>query len=128
MTDTTLLVADHESVPAGEVQRGTLGRPRRDGGEPRPISREQARRLVEQAREEGLEITGQSGLLQQMMKSALEAALADDLTDHLGYEPGDRAGRGPGNSRNGTTSKTVLTEPGPSSSRRRGTARAASSH
>jgi len=34
------------------------------------------------------------------------------LTEHLGYERGDPAGRGSGNSRNGTSSKTVLTEDG----------------
>src|SRR5512142_138390 len=48
-----------------------------------------------------------------MMKSVLEAALAEELTDHLGYEPGDPAGRGSGNSRNGTTPKTLLTDVGP---------------
>ncbi len=48
-----------------------------------------------------------------MMKSVLEAALAEELTDHLGYEPGDPAGRGSGNSRNGRTPKTLLTESGP---------------
>ena len=36
----------------------------------------------------------------------LEAALAEELIDHLGYAHGDPAGRGSGNSRNGTTSKT----------------------
>lgn len=35
-----------------------------------------------------------------------------DLSDHLGYEPHDPAGRGSGNSRNGTSSKTVLTDLG----------------
>ena len=77
------------------------------------ISEEMARRLVREAREEGLEITGESGLLASMMKSVLEAALNEELTDHLGYEHGDPVGRGSGNSRNGTTSKTVLTESGP---------------
>jgi putative transposase len=48
-----------------------------------------------------------------MMKSVLEAALGEELTDHLGYEPGDPAGRGGGNSRNGSMPKTVLTEAGP---------------
>jgi putative transposase len=47
------------------------------------------------------------------MKSVLEAALAEELTDHLGYEPGDPAGRGSGNSRNGSMPETVLTEAGP---------------
>jgi hypothetical protein len=40
------------------------------------------------------------------------SALGAELTDHLGYEKGDPAGRGKGNSRNGTSSKTVLTEDG----------------
>jgi putative transposase len=92
---------------------GRIGRPRRDAGEPRLVSQEMARRLVEQARAEGVEVTGDAGLLQQMMKSVLEAALNEELTDHLGYEPGDPSGRGSGNSRNGTTSKTLLTESGP---------------
>ena len=34
------------------------------------------------------------------------------MTGHLGYERGDPAGRGSGNSRNGTTPKTVATEVG----------------
>jgi len=90
-----------------------LGRPKKDAGEPRLISPELAARLLAEAREEGLEVTGTSGLLGQMMKAVLEAALAEELTDHLGYEPGDPAGRGSGNSRNGTTPKRLLTESGP---------------
>ena len=114
MADNMLLVSDDESVPAGEQNpRGRIGRPRRDADEPRLISHEQARRLLEQAREEGVDVTGPSGLLQQMMKSVLEVALSEELTDHLGYEPGDPAGRGSGNSRNGTTSKTLMTDVGP---------------
>jgi putative transposase len=113
MTETaTQGVVEDGSVPA-DLPRGRIGRPRKDAGEPRLVSRETARRLVEQAREDGLEVTGESGLLQQLMKSVLEAALDEELTDHLGYEPGDPAGRGSGNSRNGTTSKTLLTESGP---------------
>lgn len=114
MADTNLLVSDDEGVPpASDKPRGRLGRPRRDAGEPRLISQEMAAQLLEQARAQGLEVTGSSGMLQQMMKAVLEAALNEELTDHLGYEPGDPAGRGSGNSRNGTTSKTVLTESGP---------------
>ena len=93
--------------------RGRLGRPRRDRGEPKLLSDDVARRLVEQAREEGRDIAGNAGLLQQMMKSVLEAALAEELTDHLGYESGDPDGRGSGNSRNGSTAKTLLTDIGP---------------
>jgi putative transposase len=105
-------LAEDGPVPA-DKPKGRVGRPRRDAGEPRLVTDDLARRLVEQAREEGLEITGNSGLLQQMMKAVLEAALNEELTDHLGYELGDVAGRGSGNSRNGTTPKTLLTESGP---------------
>jgi putative transposase len=105
-------VVDDGVVPA-DKPRGRVGRPRRDADEARLVSPELAQRLVTRAREEGLDIAGDSGLLQQMMKSVLEAALAEELTDHLGYEPGDPAGRGSGNSRNGSTGKTLLTETGP---------------
>lgn len=53
-----------------------------------------------------------NGLLKQMTKAVLERALAEELTDYLGYEAGDPAGQGTGNSRNGYTPKTVLTEAG----------------
>jgi putative transposase len=112
MTDMDPLGVDDGGVP-DERSGGRIGRPRRDAGEPRLVSEDFARRLVAQAREEGLDVTGDSGLLQQMMKSVLEAALAEELTDHLGYEPGDPAGRGSGNSRNGSTPKRLLTEAGP---------------
>ncbi|WP_062801339.1 IS256 family transposase, partial [Williamsia muralis] len=48
-----------------------------------------------------------------LTKNVLETALDAEMTEHLGYEKHDAAGRGSGNSRNGTRSKTVLTEIGP---------------
>jgi len=42
----------------------------------------------------------------------MERALSGELTHHLGYEKHDPAGRGSGNSRNGHSAKTVLTEDG----------------
>lgn len=59
-----------------------------------------------------MQLLGEHGLLKQMTKAVLERALAEELTDHLGYEPGDPAGQGTGNSRNGYTPKTLLTEAG----------------
>ena len=47
-----------------------------------------------------------------MTRAVLERALAEEMTGHLGYEKHDPAGRGSGNSRNGTTAKTVLTDVG----------------
>jgi transposase-like protein len=69
--------------------------------------------LVEQARSEGLQLTGEGGLLQQLTKAVLESALEGEITDHLGYDKHDPAGKDGGNSRNGTRSKTVLTDIGP---------------
>jgi putative transposase len=51
-------------------------------------------------------------LFKQLKKALIERALGAELTEHLGYEKGDPAGRGSGNSRNGTSSKTLLTEDG----------------
>jgi putative transposase len=69
--------------------------------------------LVEQARTAGLQLTGEGGLLQQLTKRVLEAALDGEITDHLGYDKGDPAGKNGGNSRNGVRGKTVLTDVGP---------------
>ena len=48
-----------------------------------------------------MQLTGQGGFLPEMIKAVLERGLAAELTDHLGYEQGDPAGRGSPNSRNG---------------------------
>ncbi|MEV5881051.1 IS256 family transposase [Streptomyces sp. NPDC052101] len=69
--------------------------------------------LVAQARSKGLQLTGEGGLLQQLTKTVLESALEGEITDHLGYDKHDPAGKDGGNSRNGTRSKTVLTDIGP---------------
>lgn len=68
--------------------------------------------LLARADAEGAELLGPDGLLSQVTKAVLERALDEELTDHLGYERHDPAGRGSGNSRNGTTPKTVLTDVG----------------
>ena len=58
------------------------------------------------------DLLGDDGLFKQLKKALLERALGAELSDHLGYEKGDPAGRGTGNSRNGHSGKTVLTEDG----------------
>jgi transposase-like protein len=58
------------------------------------------------------DLTGADGLFKQLKKALIERALGAELTEHLGYERGDPAGRGKGNSRNGTSAKTILTEDG----------------
>ncbi|OHX03435.1 IS256 family transposase [Micromonospora sp. WMMB235] len=69
-----------------------------------------AAELVRAAKEQGLSLTGPDGLLKQLTKTVLETALNEEMTEHLGYEKHDQAGVGSGNIRNGTRSKTVLTE------------------
>jgi len=65
--------------------------------------------LVRRAQAAGLSLTGPDGLLGQLTKTVIEAALDEELAGHLGYDKHDPAGRNRGNSRNGTRSKTVLT-------------------
>ena len=69
-------------------------------------------RLMAATDERGVSLTGEGGFLPEMIKAVLERGMQAELTDHLGYEEGDPAGRGSGNSRNGTTPKTVATEVG----------------
>ena len=70
-------------------------------------------RLAGRARAGGLQLTGEGGLLAQLTKRLVESALEGEITDHLGYDRHDAAGRDGRNSRNGHRSKTVLTEVGP---------------
>ncbi|GAC1431141.1 MAG: IS256-like element ISRm3 family transposase [Acidobacteriaceae bacterium] len=58
------------------------------------------------------DLLGEEGLFRQLKKALMERALGGELTHHLGYAKGDPGGRGSGNSRNGHSSKTVLSEEG----------------
>ena len=60
----------------------------------------------------GEEITGKGGLLSQLTKRMVERAMEVELTDHLGYEPHQEPPGGAGNTRNGSTPKTLITEHG----------------
>ena len=75
--------------------------------------RQLAEQLLAQAKERGIELVGPNGLLNQLTKNVLETALDAEMAEHLGYDKHDPAGRGSGNSRNGSRSKTVFTEIGP---------------
>jgi putative transposase len=59
------------------------------------------------------EIVGPGGLLAQLTKRLVERAMEVELTDHLGYEPHQEPPGGTGNTRNGSTPKTLATEHGP---------------
>jgi hypothetical protein len=57
--------------------------------------------LLARIEENGLLLTGEGGFLPALVKAVLERGLASELSDHLGYEKGDPAGRASPNSRNG---------------------------
>jgi transposase-like protein len=67
--------------------------------------------MVAEARQRGLELTGPHGLLKLFTKNVLEAALNEELTEHLGHAK-NRAepDRDSTNIRNGSRSKTVLSD------------------
>jgi putative transposase len=59
------------------------------------------------------ELAGPGGVLARLTKRLIERALEVELTDHLGYEPHQEPPGGAGNTRNGSTPKTLITEQGP---------------
>jgi transposase-like protein len=72
-----------------------------------------AGQLVEHARAQGTGLVGPDGLLGRLTKLVFETALEAEMSEHLGYEPHEAAGRNSGNSRNGVRPKTLTTEIGP---------------
>lgn len=77
-----------------------------------PAMQAWAEALVEQARSQGVELTGDNGLLTALVQRVLQTGLNVELTEHLGYGRHAVEGRGSGNSRNGSYPKTVTTEIG----------------
>lgn len=59
------------------------------------------------------QITGPGGLLTKLAGRVIETALGAELTEHLGYPPGQAPPGGAGNVRNGSTPKTLQTDLGP---------------
>jgi putative transposase len=109
MTITTS-VADTAAMASDDT---TSKRARRVRTTPAGVDPALVNQLVDQAREQGLQLSGEGGLLQQLTKIVLESALDGEITDHLGYDKHDPAGANSGNSRNGVRAKTVLTDVGP---------------
>jgi putative transposase len=77
---------------------------------PAEAERAAVRELVRAARARGEDLTGPDGLLKVITKTVLESALEEEMSEHVGYDKHTVEGRNGGNSRNGTRSKTVLTE------------------
>jgi putative transposase len=105
------------SEPGGRAQRraGAARRP-----DPHPELGDRVRELLPDGVIDELlagatteeQITGQGGLLGQLTKRLVERAMEVELTDHLGYEPHVEPPGGTGNTRNGSTTKRLITEHG----------------
>ena len=59
------------------------------------------------------EILGRDGVLSELTRRLVERALSEELSEHLGYPAGQPPPGGAGNSRNGGTPKTLLSDHGP---------------
>jgi putative transposase len=83
------------------------------GKAPKPASAQErlAAAMVASAQEQGLALTGPDGLLKQLTRTVLEAALNAEMTEHLGHEKHQvPPGREGSNVRNGTRPKTVISD------------------
>ncbi|EEO7837065.1 hypothetical protein G6C41_003889 [Salmonella enterica] len=58
------------------------------------------------------DLLGESGLLKQLTRKLAERALEAEMSMHLGYTKHDPVGNNSGNSRNGTSTKTVRSQEG----------------
>ena len=79
-----------------------------------------AEALAARAAAEGVALIGPDGLLGEVVRRVLQRALDTEMTAHLGFEWHDAAGDGSGNTRNGSSVKSVSTEWGSWSLRCRG--------
>jgi putative transposase len=116
--DQTESVIDGVAGGAGREPGGRASRPA--GGEPFEIPDAIRDRLSDEVIDELLagarteeEIVGPGGVLAQLTKRLVERAMSAELSEHLGYEPHQEPPGGVGNTRNGSTPKTLATEHGP---------------
>jgi len=122
MTSTMRTLAVDDAV--GQDDAGQVAPRRREGDDSSP-QEEAARRLsrellsdaaidelVARAGDGQVRLTWPGGFLPELVARVLERGMGAELSDHLGYDRGDPAGRGSPNSRNGSTPKTLRTEVG----------------
>src|SRR3954447_21252818 len=95
-----------------ETLEGATPTPKQGKHGPRAATSERAavRELVRAARARGDDLTGPDGLSKGLTKTVLETALEEELTAHLGHEKHASPAGPDGNIRNGTRTKTVLTD------------------
>src|SRR5438445_865343 len=108
------------SEPGGRAQRAAGAARPPQGPPPVGLPDELRDRLADEVIDELLagarseeEIVGPGGVLAQLTKRLVERAMSAELTEYLGYEPHQEPPGGTGNTRNGSTAKTLATEQGP---------------
>jgi putative transposase len=96
------------------VESATVADSGRDRASVAGLSTEElAAELLARADGDPVSLVGPGGLLSDLTRRVLEATLEAEMTEHVGYEPYDPAGHHSGNSRNGSRTKTVITDIGP---------------
>jgi putative transposase len=108
------------SEPGGRAQLPAAAARAAPGLPPAELAAEVRERLSDELIDELLigarteeEIVGPGGLLADLTRRLVERAMSAELTEHLGYEPHQEPPGGAGNTRNGSTPKTLATEHGP---------------
>jgi putative transposase len=112
MTSTSSLEAPAEREQSGLAEQAVTGSANSAVSAEDLVDADLVEMMMSRVDESGLRLTGEGGLLPALIKAVLERGLAAELTDHLGYDKHDPAGRGSPNSRNGSTPKTLSTEVG----------------
>jgi Transposase and inactivated derivatives len=106
-------VSDLDDEQRGELLDGLLEQLGDEHGElPAAVSDRLVDGLIRGKRGEA-EILGRDGVLGELTRRLVQRALGEELSEHLGYPAGQAPVGGVGNSRNGTTPKTLLTDHGP---------------
>ena len=88
-------------------------RRKRKGQSDAPLARVPSDILDEFVRQGPISPEELDGAVRRFKKAIIERALGGELTHHLGYPPGGTKPEDSTNHRNGTGSKTVLTDDGP---------------
>lgn len=109
MTETTTS-SSSSAVESARLETVTPTPPTDEAAELEAAQREAIAQMVRQAKDAGMALTGPDGSLKALTAQLVEAALDEEMNEHLGYDKDDPVGRGSGNSRNGTRSKTVITD------------------
>ncbi len=76
-----------------------------------PITKDLLDQLLQEY-EQPEDLLGDQGILQQLTKALVERALEGEMTHHRGYQKHDAVGDHRGNSRNGTSTKTIKSKRG----------------